>query len=134
VSKPRTTFLSREEIEAIHNASLQVLEKTGIKVMSKPALEILRKAGAWVDYGTNHATLPRQMVEEALKMAPKTITYGDRNPKYDFVLNKKEPHFCPTGDPPFILDWETGRRRYSAAEDIANGAVIADYLDHVQLT
>ena len=134
MSKPRTTFLSREEIEAIHNASLQVLEKTGIKVLSKPALDILKKAGAKVDYGTNRVTLPRQLVEEALKMAPKTITYGARNPKYDFVLNKQEPHFCPTGDPPFILDWETRQRRYSTAEDIANGAVIADYLDHVQLT
>ncbi|MCD6390762.1 MAG: trimethylamine methyltransferase family protein [Dehalococcoidia bacterium] len=134
MSKPRTTFLSQEEIEAIHNASLRVLEKTGIKVMSETALDVLKKGGAKVDYGTNHATLPRQLVEEALEMAPKTITYGARNPKYDFVLNKQEPHFCPTGDPPFILDWETGQRRYSTAEDVANCAVIADYLDHVQLT
>jgi trimethylamine--corrinoid protein Co-methyltransferase len=133
VSKPRTTFLTREEIEAIHNASLQVLEKTGIKVMSETALDILKKGGAKVDYGTNRVTLPRQLVEEALKMAPKTITYGARNPKYDFVLNKQEPHFCATGDLPFILDWETGQRRYSTTEDIANCAVIADYLDHVHV-
>ena len=133
MSEPRTTFLLREEIEAIHNASLQVLEKTGIKVMSNPALDILKKGGAKVDYGTNRVTLPRQLVEEALKMAPKTITYGARNPKYDFVLNKQEPHFCAEGDPPFILDWETGRRRYSTAEDVANCMVIADYLDHVRV-
>jgi len=134
VSKPRTTFLSQEEIEAIHNASLQVLEKTGIKVMSKPALDILKKAGAKVDYETGHASLHRNLVEEALNIAPKTITYGARNPKYDFVLNKQEPHFSADGDPPFILDWETGQRRYSTTKDVANCAVIADYLDHVQLT
>jgi len=134
MSEPRTTFLSQEEIEAIHNASLQVLEKTGIKVMSEIALDILKKGGAKVDYGTNHVTLPRQMVEEALKVAPKTITYGAREPKYDFVLNKQELHFCAEGDPPFIMDWEAGQRRYSTAEDVANCAVIADYLDHVQLT
>jgi len=133
MSKPRTTFLSREEIEAIHNASLRVLEKTGIKVMSEMVLDILKKGGANVDYGTNRVTLPRQLVEEALKVAPRTITYGARNPRYDFVLNKKEPHFCADGDPPFVLDWETGRRRYSTAEDVANWAVIADYLDHAQL-
>jgi len=134
MSKPRTTFLSQEEIEAIHKASLQVLEKTGIKVMSEIALDILKKGGAKVDYGTNRVTLPRQLVEEALKMAPKTITYGARNPRYDFELNKQEPHFSADGDPPFILDWETGQRRYSTAEDVANCAVIADYLDHVQFT
>ncbi len=134
MSKPKTTFLTPGEIESIHNASLQVLEKTGIKVLSKAALDILKKAGAKVDYGTNRAILPRQLVIEALEMAPKTITYGARNPKYDFMLNQKEPHFCADGDPPFILDWETGKRRYSTTEDIAKCAIIADYLDHVQLT
>jgi len=115
VSKPRTTFLSREEIEAIHNASLQVLEKTGIKVMSETALDILKKGGAKVDHGANRVTIPRQLVNETLKMAPKTITYG------------------ATGDPPFMMDWKTGQRRYSTAEDVANCAVIADYLDHVRV-
>jgi trimethylamine--corrinoid protein Co-methyltransferase len=133
VSKPRTTFLAREEIEAIHNASLQVLEETGIKVMSDIALDILKKGGAKVDYGTNRVVLPRQLVKEALKVVPKTITYGARNPKYDFVLNKQVPHFGATGDPPLILDWETGQRRYSTAEDVANYAVLADYLDHVRV-
>jgi len=134
MSKPRMTFLSQEEIEIIHNASLQVLEKTGIRVMSKLALDVLKKGGAKVDYGTKRVTFPRQLVNEALKMAPKTITYGARNPKYEFVLNRQEPHFSADGDPPFLLDWETGHRRYSTTQDVANCAVIADYLDHVQLT
>jgi len=133
VSKPRISFLSESEIEAIHDASLRVLEKTGIKVMSETALDVLKKAGAKVDYATNHVTLPRQMVEEALKMAPKTIIYGARNPKYDFVLNKQETHFCAEGGSPFLLDWETGNRRYSTSEDIAKCARIADYLDHFDL-
>jgi len=33
MSKPGIRFLSQDELKAIHNASLQVLEKTGIKVM-----------------------------------------------------------------------------------------------------
>ena len=133
MSKPRISFLSESEIEAIHDASLRVLEKTGIKVMSKPALDILKKAGAKVDYETGHVSIPRNVVEEALKMAPKTVRYCARNPKYDFVLNKQETHFCGEGGPPFMVDWETGKRRYSTSEDIAQCATIADYLDHVDL-
>jgi trimethylamine--corrinoid protein Co-methyltransferase len=133
MSKPRISFLSEGEIKAIHDASLRVLEKTGIKVMSKPALDILKKAGAKVDYETGHVSIPRNVVEEALKMAPRTVKYCARNPKYDFVLNKQEPHFCAEGGPPFMLDWETGKRRYSTSEDIAKCARIADYLDHVDL-
>ena len=133
MSKPKISFLSKDELEAIHNASLEVLENTGIKVMSKKALDILKEAGAKVDYGKNLATIPRYVVEEALKRAPKTIKYCARNPKYDFVLNKQEPHFCAIGGPPFIRDWETGKRRYSTSEDLARCSVIADYLEHVHL-
>ena len=133
MSKPSISFLADSEIEAIHDASLRVLEKTGIKVMSKVALDILKKAGAKVDEDTGHVTIPRNLVEEALKMAPSTITYGARNPRYDFVLNRQESHFCATGGPPFMVDWETGKRRYSTSEDIAQCARIADYLDHVDL-
>jgi len=32
-----------------------------------------------------------------------------------------------------MVDWETGKRRYSTSEDIAQCATIADYLDHVDL-
>jgi len=133
MSKPRINFLSQDELEAIHNASLRVLESTGIRVMSDEALDILGKAGAKVDYEKNHATIPESLIEEALKRAPKTIKYCARNPKYDFVLNKQEAHFCATGGPPFISDWETGERRYSTSEDLAHCSVIADYLDHVHL-
>jgi len=133
MSKPKISFLSEDEIEAIHNASLEVLESTGIKVMSGKALDILKEAGAKVDYGKNLATIPRNLVEEALERAPKTIKYCARNPKYDFVLNKQEPHFCASGGPPFIRDWETGERRYSTSEDLARCTVIADYLDHVHI-
>jgi len=133
MSKPRISFLSESEIEAIHDASLRVLERTGIKVMSKLALDILKKAGAKVDYETGHATLHRRLVEEALKMAPRTVKYSARNPKYDFVLNRQKSHFCATGGSPLTVDWETGKQRYSTSEDIARCASIADYLDHVDL-
>jgi len=67
MSKPRIGFLSEEEMGSIHNASLQVLENTGVKVMSRKALDILKEAGAKVNYGKNHATIPRNLAEEALK-------------------------------------------------------------------
>ena len=105
MSKPSLRFLSKDEIEAINNASLQVLENTGIKVMSEKALDVLREAGAKVDYGKNHVTIPRNLVEEALRRAPKTIKYCARNPKYDVLLDKKETHFITGGiDIPFIRD------------------------------
>ncbi len=132
MSKPKISFLSRDEIEAIHNASLEVLQNTGIKVMSKEALDILREAGAKVDYGKNLATIPGNLIEEAVKRAPQTIKYYARNTKYDVLLDKKETHFITDGiDIPFIRDWETGERRNSTNEDLARWTRLSDYLDNV---
>jgi trimethylamine--corrinoid protein Co-methyltransferase len=133
VSKPRISFLSESEIEAIHDASLRVLEKTGIKVMSVTALDILKKGGAKVDYGTKRATIPADVVEEAVKRAPKTIKCCARNPKYDFVLDKKKVHFTTDGYAPFIRDFETGERRSSTRADLIAWMRIADYLDNLDL-
>ncbi|GAJ10476.1 unnamed protein product [marine sediment metagenome] len=119
MSKPKISFLSQGEIEDIHNTSLQVLANTGVKVESKKALAILKEAGAKVDYEKHHVTIPRNLVEEALNRAPKTIKYAARNPKYDFMLDKKEPHFCAHGGSPFALDWESGKSRYLTASDVA---------------
>ena len=58
MSKPGISFLSQDELKAMHNASLQVLEKTGIRVMSKKALDVLREAGAKVDYEKKRAAIP----------------------------------------------------------------------------
>ena len=131
MSKPRISFLSQDELNAIHNASLEILERTGMKVMSQEALDTLKKAGAKVDYETNHATIPGAVVEEALKRAPKTITYAARNPGNDFVLDKQTPHFTTTGMPAFIIDGETGERRNSTMEDLALYTRIVDYLKNV---
>ncbi len=133
MSKAQVSLLSQDEVEAIHNASLEVLEGTGIKVGSKKALDILKGAGAKVDSGKKHVAIPRSLVEVALKRAPKTIRYCARNPKYDFVLNKREPHFATDGGPSFITDWETGERRTSTGEDLARWVRVADYLDNVHL-
>jgi len=133
MSKPRISFLSGEDIDAIHNASLRILKNTGIRVKSKKALDVLREAGASVDYETKIAKIPGQLVEKALELAPKTIKYCARNPKYDFVLDKTEPHFATSGSPPCTLDWETGERRESTNADLACYTRIADSLNNVHV-
>ena len=133
MSRPRINFLSQEELDAIHNAALEVLEKTGVRVLSEQALDILKKAGAKVDYTSNHASIPRKLVQEALNMAPKTITYAARDPKHDLLFNKQKAHFLAAGGPPFMLDWGTGEHRYSTSEDIVRCCTLTDALDHVDL-
>jgi len=133
MARPSINLLTRDEIEDIHNASLEILENPGLEIESKRALDILKEAGGHVNYEKNQATIPRDLVKKALEKAPKTLTYGARNPKNSFLLDKRETHFTTNGYAVFIRDPETGERRYSTQEDLARWAVLADYLDTVHV-
>jgi trimethylamine--corrinoid protein Co-methyltransferase len=126
-------LLSKTEIESIHNATLEILENPGLEILSKRALDILKKVGANVDYEKNRATISQHLVEEALKKAPKTLKYYARNPKNDFLLDKRETHFTTDGYAVLIRDCETGERRYSTKEDLVRWTVLADYLNMVHV-
>ena len=133
MARSTINLLSRDEIEDIHNASLEILENPGLEILSKRALDILKEAGGNVNYETNRATIPQDLVKEALRKAPKTLTYGARNPKNSFLLDKREIHFTTNGYAVFIRDSETGERRNSTENDLARWAVVADYLDTVHV-
>jgi trimethylamine--corrinoid protein Co-methyltransferase len=133
MARPNITLLSGDEIEDIHNASLEILENPGLEIESKRALDILKEAGGNVNYEKNRATIPRDLVKKALDKAPKTLTYDARNPKNSFVLDKREIHFTTNGYGVFIRDHETGKRRSSTQGDLARWAVLADYLDTVHV-
>jgi len=133
LGKAILNVLSKSEAQAIHNATLKVLETSGLKVPSKRALDILNKAGARVDYKKEHVIIPEHVIKEALKKAPKTFNYGARNPKYEFALDKTATHICTDGYAVFIRDFKTGERRYSTNEDLARWAVLADSLSAVHV-
>jgi len=50
MAKAKTVFLNQQEMDLIHAQSIKSLQEIGIKVLSKPVLEILEKNGASVDY------------------------------------------------------------------------------------
>ena len=67
----RAAALDEEGCAAVHDATITLLEHTGVEVQHDEALALLKKAGARVD-GTR-AKLPRAMVDDALFSAPRSI-------------------------------------------------------------
>ena len=47
--QPRLLMLSRDDCEQVHQASRQILSRTGVKVYNVCGRELLRGAGATVD-------------------------------------------------------------------------------------
>src|SRR5215469_6820984 len=76
---PPVEVLSADQVEAIHNASLRVLEDIGMEVLNDRALEIFHRAGAAVDRGAQHVRLDRGLVAEAVAKAPPSFRLHARN-------------------------------------------------------
>ena len=70
---PPMALLSADQVEAIHQASMHILENFGIEVMSKRALALFEKAGAKVDHATQNVRLDRGLVDAALKTTQSAI-------------------------------------------------------------
>jgi len=124
------TFLSDSEVEQIHEATLRILKETGVRVLSEEVRKLLAENGAEID--GDIVKIPKPMIEEAVRRAPREITLGAREPKWDFKIPAEEfPFMSASGLSPFVDDFETGERRYSTSSDLKDFALVCDYLDTV---
>lgn len=121
--------LTDDQVEDIHEASLKILEKTGVRFDSEGARRRLLKAGA-VAHPTRKdvLTFPRSMVEESIKKIPHYGTYYARDPKNDIKFDGEHQYAHCLGGDPNILDLETGEIRMSTLDDVEKTTRIMDAL------
>jgi trimethylamine--corrinoid protein Co-methyltransferase len=107
---PPMRLLSADQVEAIHEASMHILENFGIELMSPRALDVFARAGATVDRATMNVRIDRGMVAEALETAPRSYTLNSRNPERAVRLGGDTLNFTLVAGPPNVHDMERGRR------------------------
>ncbi len=103
-------ILSADQVEAIHQASLEILRDTGIEVLGEAAVDRWRVAGASVDRDTHRIRLDPAQVEELVATAPSTFVLHARNPAWDLEVGGRNLVFCSVGGPAFATDTVRGRR------------------------
>ncbi|TKJ31761.1 MAG: trimethylamine methyltransferase [Chloroflexi bacterium B3_Chlor] len=121
--------LSEEQIRRIHEASLAVLEATGISVDNEEAQALFREAGARVD--GNRVRISRAMVEEALDQAPSRVLLAGRDAAHDLLLEGKRIYAGTGGSPTQVLDPGAQTVRPGTLSDLADLVRLADALEHV---
>lgn len=122
--------LSDIQAAQIHAASLEILENIGVRVHSSEALVLLKKAGAQVA-GDRLVRLPHQLVESALKTAPKQVILYNRHGNPAMVLEDDRCYFGPGPDCLNIIDHRTGERRKPVMQDVIEGTVLCDALENI---
>lgn len=130
---PQFRVLSDKQIEELHFATLQILERTGVAFDScTQALEILGEAGADIS-NPSRVKIPSYLVAQALRTAPKTITLYTREGKVAMVLNGQTgSHFGGGAGGPKTLDPDTGKCRTTYVEDIDEMARVVDALPNIE--
>ncbi len=128
---PGLKVLSDTEIAKIHRGALSILERIGIEVREEQAFKLLKDTGC-PSRGTI-VRFPSDIVEKAIELAPATFTLYGRDPSYVVPIGKQRVCYEPMIGRLNIIDMETGARRRTTLDDVANLIRIADSLEQYSI-
>ena len=128
-SMPLATLYSDDQVAAIHQGALTVLEEIGVRVVHDDARHRLAAAGADVKDDTVH--FDRAMVEAAIRTAPSELTLTASNGT--LTLGGRNTQFLPVGGPPHAMDTARGKRP-GTFEDFRNFIRLAQSFDVIHMT
>lgn len=124
-------YFSPEEIELIHEATLTVLETTGLIFTHAPARDLFARAGCKID--GQRVFFPKKLVETQIKKAPAEFTLYGRDPEKNVVIGGDHIAFMPCYGAPFVNDMDRGRRQ-GTLEDFNNFAKLAFQSPYMDIT
>ncbi|MEM6634842.1 MAG: trimethylamine methyltransferase family protein [Pseudomonadota bacterium] len=113
---PAATVFSEDQVGAIHDAALQVLETLGIKVLLPEGLELFSAAGASVDTDEQMVRIGRDILMDCVRLAPRSypLRAGDRG--RDLTMEPGALIIQPGAGAPHATDRLRGRRPGSESD------------------
>lgn len=131
--KQMLELLSKDQVYQIHMASMQILEKVGVRIPDSDLLKTLEETGAVVDYKSRIAKLPQQLVMEFVRKIPNQWTIYARNRENDMKVGYGEMRTLSSGGNINLIDPMTKTRRTGTTEDLEKGIKIGDALEDITI-
>lgn len=129
---PPTRLISDDEVEALHEAALKLLETVGIRCAVPEARDLLRAAGAIVDEADGRVRLGREIIEQSLKTVPSELTLTPRNPAHAVKMGGRHLATAAVLGPPNCTDLMRGRRS-GTLSDFSELLKLTQYFNAVQM-
>ncbi|MEM0990637.1 MAG: trimethylamine methyltransferase family protein [Pseudomonadota bacterium] len=126
---PLATAFSEDEVSAIHNAALDVLERIGVRILHDGARRILASAGALID--EDQVRIGPDLVDAATRTAPGQFTLT--GPARTLTIGGRSTQFLPVGGPAHASDLTRGRRP-GTFQDFRNFIRLAQSFDVLHMT
>lgn len=119
------------KISKIHEKSMYLMEKVGMRVSGERSVKLLKDHGATLDHdGLMH--ISEKMVEKALKSAPKELVLYNRAGEKAMTINSKNQcYFGTHSDQLQIVDPFTDKVRPFLKSDIKTMCKVADALSNI---
>jgi len=126
------TYLSKDEIYKIHQASLDILSEIGIKVDHMEIHKKMKEHGA-EETSDHRLLLSNEIVEEAIKKSCKKYTIYARNPKHNLEVGNGKPRFLSSGGQVWIVNSLRKERRKPTVNDLQHAITIGDALENINI-
>jgi len=126
-------ILSTEQLERLHNSALEVLEKIGVRVTEESTLQLFKENGGVVDEKAKRVRLPPELVEEALKKAPRNVTLGARDKKHAVALEPGRMYTRSSTGLTEMVDLETGFGRLGVSKDTVEASRLIEDLENISI-
>ena len=122
--------MSDEQCQKLHDAGLEILERTGVRIHHQPAVDMLKRAGASLTDG-NRMRIPHTLVEKAFETVPHEVTLYNRHGEGVIPVGGYRSFFGPGSDCLHIVDHRTGARRNAVLRDMVEGVTLCDALPNI---
>jgi trimethylamine---corrinoid protein Co-methyltransferase len=129
-SLPSFNVLSPNQIEDIHNASLEILDRIGIRFYHEDSVEIMKRAGCRVEKG-NIIKIPSWLVERSIRSAPKRIMLCNQEGQRIMPLEGRNSFLGTGSDCLHVVDHRTNERRQASLNDVVEGIRVCDALPNI---
>lgn len=123
--------LTQDDIQQIHDATLEIIEKIGVRFPSKKALKIWESHGASVDHDRMIVKAPKELIINAINLCPSDFILAARDEAQDLPLDGNHVYVGTDGCGVQIIDILTGELRRTSLKDVADIARIADATEEV---
>ncbi len=127
---PDYRLLTQDQIKELHQATLDLLLTTGVKVLNTEALQLLKDAGCRV-VDEHIVKIPGRIVEESIASAPSSVTVYNRKGEPAMVLGGSNVCFGMGTDLLNTWDLNTGELRPSCLQDVIDSAIVGDYCEEI---
>lgn len=130
IEPKRWELLTQEEVKWIHEATLSLLDDTGVGIQEESTVRMLKDLGAVVDVATRRVRFPPDLLMELVSRAPSQFVWAGAMPERDIHLGTGKVHLGTTCMAANFVGLD-GKRRSSTFQDAEDVARLLDALEWV---